>query len=692
MLHYAKSREENHKHFLFLNNQAKFVRRGSLSKPTSAMAASSQVSVLRRSSIATERPERLSSRGPSPYLSKLNSQGNVNANRRVQSAATSRQKSALAGPTVKASEFFRKNQSEPPGTASRWGFPNKNGSSIPSAPSSKLTKPTKQVRIDTDRNSSAGPSSRSLGIHGTKSFTHGRLPGESALRKTPFSFCSDRSRSVSVTSNDSISTLENDPQDNISEKDYENNNSNPSSRNSSAVSSDSYRHKVHHPPLQKQVYSMDGDSDQEDRFWSTSPQQEGDQFDLKIAEHPEDALMEENKTLTRPQSQDSVKSELRRALTSYDDDRPVHSGRSRSASQDRRPSSLKGSDIDRMLIMQSDTLLEGVDSLLNEIKSSETSKQLEKSSSIMSKADSVDQLVEDLKNDINKYDNSLLGSVRPSFDKTPRLSTVDEFNFNALDLSGIELTEITCPSQVMEQSALNTSRLERPISAVVLGNENMCIIEEAENYLMMNRGNSFKSSDSLSDNNQTVSSSEALSIIHQQASSARTGSGRAPSSGFDISQEEIQRKLCSALRLLEEEEKQRTKNSSRGESFSSRRETNSEPSPYVTTSNPGTESDSSSKIRSEEKIVLDSQSKSEQSERRIEQQEQKCLEPQSARSCSCLLDPFSNESLSSARSCKTTSGIVYHGGDGLKSSQVVGGGDGIWETKDDKTKYELNYK
>jgi len=67
----------------------------------------------RASSSASEPPERLSltSRGPSPYNSKLTTAGltsgggDSNTKRRVQSAATTRQRSALGGPTIKVSNL-----------------------------------------------------------------------------------------------------------------------------------------------------------------------------------------------------------------------------------------------------------------------------------------------------------------------------------------------------------------------------------------------------------------------------------------------------------------------------------------------------------------------------------------------------------------------------------------------------------
>lgn len=67
----------------------------------------------RASSSASEPPERLSltSRGPSPYNPKFTTAGltsgggDTNTKRRVQSAVTTRQRSALGGPTIKVSNI-----------------------------------------------------------------------------------------------------------------------------------------------------------------------------------------------------------------------------------------------------------------------------------------------------------------------------------------------------------------------------------------------------------------------------------------------------------------------------------------------------------------------------------------------------------------------------------------------------------
>lgn len=639
----------------------------------------------------------------------------------------------------------------------------------------------KHVRIDTEANFSdnsfkatLNTAENLLGIHGTKAPNRGESGGRG---RRPFSFCSDRSRSVSVTSNDSCSTYESellqndgiqdrggdaDSQDIYWRKDYENNNR--SKLNTKGENVDSQHAKgsrvIVNPRLSKRSYSMDTgeimDSDQDDNFWSDSPQDFHTQMiEMKIAEHPEETLRAENRSSSasaRRVSQESVKAQLNRTFTEdlsgEEGKKLVRSSSSGSpASKDNKNQAMKASEFDRMLLMQSDNLLQGVTDLINEIKSTDTCKKLQKpsisSSTSMSKADSVEKLVADLRNDINKQ---MFDSSGSKGDSPEQHEMVDErYNFNTLDLSGIELNDITCPSQVMEQSVPNTGRFERPLSAVVLGNSSNGnttklsndIISEAESYLLMNRekssvvqnsnnnnnGNGNGSSDgfdsSSDSNNQTFSSSGALSIIQQQANSASNSARRGDSSGgggvassaaqhksgFDINQEEIQRKICSALKLLEEEEK------ARRESMTPRRG-NSErsQSPFMSVSNPDSRASSrgggrgdsvrsspTPRIRSEEKNIPYGSYESHHSNMQKSMHEGRSFpsEPQSARSCSCITEHVSVESLNSARSSKTTIGTVgraYNSNsDGGRNGQgrnnrPGSGGDGMWEAKDDKTK------
>lgn len=690
---------------------------------------------------------------------------------------------------TQASELFRKNHSEPQ-LANTNNTKLGTNNHISSIANPGKPKSVKHVRIDTEANFSdnslkatLNTAENLLGIHGTKAPNRGesgKRGSTNSQQRRPFSFCSDRSRSVSVTSNDSCSTYESDllqndggdadAQDIYWKKDYENNN--PAKLNTKKDNSDSQNQRATgsrvNPRLSKRSYSMDTgeimDSDHEDNFWSDSPQDFHTQMiEMKIAEHPEETLRAENRSSSasvRRVSQESTKSQLNRTFTEdlsvEESKKLLRSSSSGSAvSKENKNQAVKTSDFDRMLLMQSDNLLQGVTDLINEIKSTDTCKKLQKPSlsscTSMSKADSVEKLVADLRNDINKQMFDSLGSKE---DSPEQHEMVDErYNFNTLDLSGIELNDITCPSQVMEQSVPNTGRFERPLSAVVLGNNNNGnttklsndIISEAESYLLMNRekssvtqnsnnnnGNgSIDGFESSSDsNNQTLSSSGALSIIQQQANSASNSARRGDSgggggvpgsstvqhkSGFDINQEEIQRKICSALKLLEEEEK------ARRDSMTPRRG-NSErsQSPFMSVSNPDSRSSSrgggrggdsvksSPRIRSAERNISYGSYDSHHSNMHKGMHDRGSVsnqniegrsfnsEPQSARSCSCITEHVSVESLNSARSSKTTIGTVgrtYNSnsdaGRNAQTSRIHrpgSGCDGMWDAKDDKTK------
>ncbi|ODM92561.1 hypothetical protein Ocin01_14118 [Orchesella cincta] len=418
------------------------------------------------------------------------------------------------------------------------------------------------------------------------------------------------------------------------------------------------------------------------------PQQDfhAQMIQMKIAEQPEETLKEEN---FRNSSQRSIKGDKLSKTFSKEKSESIDSTQGESTL-------MKTSAFDRMLLMQSDDLLQDVSELINEIKSSEANKR-----GIRNNADSNE--------DASEFNDTCAQEVvDPSFERQnssiqEKLDSI-EGRFCSLELSGIELSDITCPQNVMEQSVPNSSRLERSFSAV-LGKPDVGNVPHNFTLIECDNDNSQKN-DFSNSNNLFSSKSDALAL----QVSARAASPADANSTYGIDQEEIQRKICSALRLLEEEE-QKINGDMRDTSLRSGARSQS---PLVSVSLPDSRPESqvqscksSPRLRSEERSIMyqhrptskgifDAGAFTTQSHHHQENGPNVHVlndGSRSARSCSCIADHRSSESLNSARSSKTTVGNLASSGNNVPSRlpRPDSGGEEMWNTTDNKTKQIFSF-
>lgn len=397
-------------------------------------------------------------------------------------------------------------------------------------------------------------------------------------------------------------------------------------------------------------------------------------LEMKITEIPDESLNEENHQNVVDTPEPVDKPDLNEKV---DLNKTICLG-----SEPKSPK--RTSDFDKLLLEQSDCILQDVSELIKEINASEYARKeaQTKSPKMLHKDSSVEKLVDDLKNDINRQlrNSALLlldsSQYKNSLNEDNQLLdtsvTADSF-MRGLDLSGIELSEITCPQQVMEQSVPNSSRFE------MVSNTAVNIEASAE------------SSDS---NNENLSRSSARTIQqYNYNNNALSPTG--------LDHDTIQRSICSALKLLEEEDRK------------------SRPAMTDASSNPGTSARSQSPcVSSNPNSLPESRGRSPRiiSSTKIHQypsQSQQDLQQnqipghefaekkgdaefssgyRSARSCSCLADGITDDLVNSPRSCKTASsggGATFRplNIDTRKVPPASSGSSEVWQGKDAKTMY-----
>ncbi|CAL8110464.1 unnamed protein product [Orchesella dallaii] len=639
------------------------------------------------SSRNSQRPERLS-RGPSPYATSLVS-GIATSTRRVQSALPSRQRSSL-GPNVKASELFRKN-SEPQ-------IPNKrNINNIIKQTESdaiKISK-TKHVRIDTDTNTNVRvppPKSRTFSSAHLAKDRGGPSSFQSSQKRRPFSFSTDRSRSASIASNDSNQCVDENDMISLHEEEFGSGDAPTQQWGGDCENNNSANNNItnvrQHPRLSKRSYSVD--------TTSFEPEQSDDLYQqdfltqmiqMRIAEQPEETLKEANTRIASNVKRDS--GNFNKVFSKKKDD-SIESAQGENVL-------LKATEFDRMLLLKSDSILQEVSDLITEIKSTESDSPDQMK---LKSVDNVDESNEFNTKPVQEQNDSSFRNQTNSIQE--KLDSI-EGRFSTLELSGIELSDIMCPQNVMEQSVPNSSRLERPFSAVVLGKTD---IEKISTSFSSGEGDNNSKNDSVESNNIFFSTTDALATIQQVSAGASPSHSN---SGYNINQDDIQRKICSALRLLEEEEQKRHG----GMRHSSSRSGARSQSPLISVSLPDSRPDSqvqscksSPRLRSEDRNAMyynqptskgafdaggfSSHSHDQEAVRNVHALNSGS---RSARSCSCIADHRSSESLNSARSAKTTVGHICSTTSNLPSRlpRPDSGGDEMWNTTGNKTKQIFSF-